>query len=83
VLEALRRIYRLLRSRDGLGAGDPKLLGAIGLWLGWAALPFVLLIAALAGLAIAAVAGAGRWSRFPFGALLAAAAWTVAAAGYS
>jgi leader peptidase (prepilin peptidase)/N-methyltransferase len=78
-LEVLRRAYRKLRSREGLGAGDPKLLGAIGLWLGWAALPLVLLTASIAGLTVALVSGAGRLSRFPFGAALASAAWIVAA----
>lgn len=42
--------YRLLRGREGLGGGDPKLLGAIGCWLGWSALPLVILGAALVGL---------------------------------
>jgi leader peptidase (prepilin peptidase)/N-methyltransferase len=37
--------YRALRARDGIGMGDAKLLGAAGAWLGWAALPFVVLIA--------------------------------------
>lgn len=78
-LEVIRRAYRKVRSREGLGAGDPKLLGAIGLWLGWAALPLVLLTASIAGLAVALASGAGRLSRFPFGATLASAAWIVAA----
>lgn len=42
--------YRFVRKRDGLGGGDPKLLGAIGCWLGWTALPAVLLGASLIGL---------------------------------
>lgn len=42
--------YRRVRGRDGLGGGDPKLLGAIGCWLGWGALPLVLLGASLVGL---------------------------------
>ncbi len=42
--------YRLARGREGLGGGDPKLFGAIGLWLGWRMLPAVLLLAGLIGL---------------------------------
>lgn len=47
--------YRLLRGREGLGGGDPKLLGAIGCWLGWSSLPLVILGAALVGLMSAAM----------------------------
>ncbi len=46
----IARVYRILRGRDGLGGGDPKLLGAIGCWLGWQILPFVILGSALIGL---------------------------------
>ncbi|MDH7971096.1 prepilin peptidase [Sphingomonas sp. AR_OL41] len=72
--------YRLVRKRDGLGGGDPKLFGAIGLWLGWAMLPAVLLLAALTGLAFVLVGMvAGRPAklddRVPLGALLAIAAY--------
>jgi leader peptidase (prepilin peptidase)/N-methyltransferase len=42
--------YRTWRGVDGMGAGDPKLFGAIGLWLGWRMLPSVLLVAGLVGL---------------------------------
>ncbi|NNM75827.1 prepilin peptidase [Sphingomonas sp. ID1715] len=74
--------YRLVRNREGLGGGDPKLFGAIGAWLGWAALPYVLLLAALAGLGgvlLARARGAdiSPTTRLPFGALLAVAAWPV------
>lgn len=72
--------YKLLRGRDGLGGGDPKLLGAIGLWLGWQMLPAVLLLAALTGLALVLLGMVrGRVARMddkaPFGALLAIAAY--------
>lgn len=39
--------YRKYRGRDGLGLGDAKLLAAAGAWLGWAPLPFVVLIACI------------------------------------
>jgi leader peptidase (prepilin peptidase)/N-methyltransferase len=47
--------FRRLRGREGLGEGDAKLLAAIGAWCGFAALPFVVLAAALATLAYVAV----------------------------
>lgn len=42
--------YRLLKSRNGIGIGDAKLLAALGAWLGWSALPSILLISSLTGL---------------------------------
>lgn len=73
-------VYKRLRGREGLGGGDPKLLGAIGLWLGWQMLPAVLLLASLTGLAIALTTwlmgrGGRLDDRMPFGALLAIAAY--------
>lgn len=79
VLAGLALVYRCLRGREGLGGGDPKLLSAIGLWLGWAALPFVLLLAALIGLAAALPGGLQASRRLPFGTMLGVAAWLVAA----
>ncbi len=49
-LEAIRRIYFVVRKREGMGAGDPKLLAALGIWLGWQALPLVLFLASGIGL---------------------------------
>lgn len=78
--------YKALRKRDGMGGGDPKLLGAIGLWLGWQQLPYVVLLAASASL-FAAVILYFRTSeplsglRFPFGAALAASAFGMAVVG--
>lgn len=76
------RLYRLLLRREGLGGGDPKLFGAIGAWVGWMALPQVLLLAGVAGLGavlLARVRGGEvtATTRLPFGALLAVAAWPV------
>jgi leader peptidase (prepilin peptidase)/N-methyltransferase len=75
-------LYRRLRGREGLGAGDAKLLGAIGLWTGWPVLPFILLGASVVGLAgVLACRLAGRRidaaTPLPFGTCLAVAAWPV------
>lgn len=81
-LTVLAEIYRRWRGWVGLGGGDAKLVGALGLWLGPSGLPEVLLTAALAGLVVALVArAAGRQvdsqTRLPFGTLLALAAWPI------
>ncbi len=69
--------YRQLRGRDGLGLGDAKLLAAAGAWLGVESLPWLLLIAALLGLAMALVrAGPLRAeTAVPFGPPLALSFW--------
>ena len=77
VLWAVHHGFRLLTGREGMGHGDFKLLALLGAWLGWQALPSIVLLASLAG----AVAGItlvarGRVSRdtpIPFGPYLAAA----------
>jgi leader peptidase (prepilin peptidase)/N-methyltransferase len=60
---ALALSYRAVRGRDGLGAGDAKLLAAAGAWVGIGALPDLILIAGLLGLAFA-LAARGRSARF-------------------
>ena len=79
-LWTIAALYRRVRGRDGMGGGDPKLFGAIGLWLGWQMLPAVLLIASMAGLGAAmATHLRGRAvaadTALPFGTLLAIAAY--------
>ena len=71
--------YRLMRGREGLGLGDAKLLGALGAWFGWQALPFILLAASSLGLmAVLASLARGRavdrQTRVPLGTCLAVAA---------
>jgi leader peptidase (prepilin peptidase)/N-methyltransferase len=82
VLASIAALYRHVRGREGLGGGDPKLLAALGAWLGATQLPFVLLGAGLLGLAAVllmrlrgeAVTGS---SRLPLGALMAVTAWPI------
>ncbi len=80
VLVAVAATYERVRGRQGLGGGDAKLFAALGAWLGWAALPDVLLLASLAGLSIVALRLAWRQpvsgsDRLPLGALMAGAGW--------
>ncbi|KHJ59323.1 prepilin peptidase, partial [Burkholderia glumae] len=42
-------LFKWLRGIEGIGYGDLKLLAALGAWLGWIALPQILLVAALSG----------------------------------
>lgn len=75
-LLAVAMSYRVARGRDGLGLGDAKLMGALGAWFGWQALPFILLMAASLGLvAVLASLSVGRRvtavTRVPLGTCLA------------
>jgi len=72
-------LFKLLTGKEGMGYGDFKLLAAIGAWLGWQALPLVVLLSSLVG-AVVGVAGMlllgrGRDVPIPFGPYLAAAGW--------
>jgi leader peptidase (prepilin peptidase)/N-methyltransferase len=75
-------LYRRLRGREGMGGGDPRMLGAIGAWVGVWQLPAILLGAGLLGLAaVVAMRLRGEavtaTSRLPLGTLMALAAWPV------
>jgi len=65
---------RLLWRRVVIGHGDFKLFAAIGSWLGWPSLPYVLLVAscigAVVGLALIAIGWHERSKPLPFGPFL-------------
>lgn len=76
----LATFYRLVRKREGLGGGDPILFGAIGAWVGWSALPTVLLYASLSGLGVALFKlilrkPVSATDALPFGVFLAIGGW--------
>ncbi|MDR2612506.1 MAG: prepilin peptidase [Deltaproteobacteria bacterium] len=82
-LYAASRLYRLWRGRDGLGDGDPPLLGLIGAFLGWTAVfPVLLLSTLIALLAVFLMIFSGKGipqgktavTPIPFGPFLALAA---------
>ncbi|MBC7779547.1 MAG: prepilin peptidase [Proteobacteria bacterium] len=63
--------FKLVTGKEGMGHGDFKLLAAIGAWLGWQALPLVILLSSLAGavigVALIAASKMGRSVPMPFG----------------
>jgi leader peptidase (prepilin peptidase)/N-methyltransferase len=72
--------YRALRGREGMGLGDAKLAAAAGAWLGWEALPSLIIVAAVIGIVWILVRALilGRASleqRIAFGVPLCAAFW--------
>ena len=87
VFWALGAVFRLLRGRVGMGAGDIRLMAGLGALIvpaaGWDGLALMTLIAGLSGIALglmrAARRGRGptRQIRLPFGACLAGAAIVV------
>ena len=73
--------FRLATGREGMGHGDFKLLAALGAWLGWPALPALVVLASLAcaigGMALVASGRASRSTALPFGPYLAVAGLAV------
>ena len=72
-------IFKLLTKKDGMGYGDFKLLAALGAWLGWQLLPFVVLLSslvgALCGIVLLKIQDADNQTPFSFGPYLAVAGW--------
>jgi leader peptidase (prepilin peptidase)/N-methyltransferase len=67
--------YRIIRGREGMGAGDFKLLAALGAWMGWLAIPSIILLSsavgAIVGVALIALRSHDRDVPIPFGPYLA------------
>ena len=83
-LEIIRQVFRKLRTIDGMGGGDPKFFAAIGIWLGWQALPMTLLAACILGFVFVAVNYARTKDsavQLPFGSFLGVAAFLISVFG--
>jgi len=67
--------YRLIRGKEGMGAGDFKLLAALGAWMGWQAVPSIILLSsavgAIVGIALIVFRQHDREVPIPFGPYLA------------
>lgn len=82
---AVARGFRIVTGRDGMGGGDPKLFGALGLWFGPFAMAPLLVLACFIGLADAAARhvlnGNERARHLPLGTYIAVAAMAFAVLG--
>ncbi len=69
--------FKLATKKEGMGYGDFKLLAAIGAWLGWQALPLVILLSSVVGatfgIILILLSRMGRSIPMPFGPYLAMA----------
>ena len=78
-LWTIYQLFKLATGKEGMGYGDFKLLAAIGAWLGWQALPVVILFSSVVGAAIGITLilfkGRDHSQPMPFGPFLAAAGW--------
>jgi len=79
-LALVRLLYRRVRGEEGMGAADPWLMGAVGLWLGPLGVVEVLLGASLIGIVSAAAMlllgqRLAADTALPLGTCIAVAAW--------
>ncbi len=76
LLATLGWAFRRWRKVDALGGGDPLYVAAVAAWVGPMAMPFVLLLASMAGIAVGALRSwraPGGEARLPLGTLVASA----------
>lgn len=69
--------FKLVTGKEGMGYGDFKLLAALGAWMGWTALPTIIILSsvvgAVVGIGLIVFARRDRNNPIPFGPYLAAA----------
>ncbi|MGE5625195.1 MAG: prepilin peptidase [Bacillota bacterium] len=72
-------VFKLATGKEGMGFGDFKLYALLGAWMGWQALPVIIMLAAgvgaATGLALIGLKRHAQGTPIPFGPFLAAAGW--------
>jgi leader peptidase (prepilin peptidase) / N-methyltransferase len=72
-------LFKLLTGKEGMGYGDFKLLAALGAWLGWQAVPLIILLSSLVGavigISLMLIKGRDKNIPIPFGPYLAIAGY--------
>ncbi|MFV8783618.1 prepilin peptidase [Microbulbifer sp. SA54] len=78
-LWSVYHVFKFVTGKEGMGAGDFKILAAIGAWFGWQVLPLVILLSAavgaLVGILWTLISGRDKNLPIAFGPYLAGAAW--------
>ncbi|OOF06978.1 prepilin peptidase [Salinivibrio sp. MA607] len=71
--------FKLITGKEGMGYGDFKLFAALGAWVGWQALPLLILMASMSGAVVGALwlrsQRQGMQHAFAFGPFIATAGW--------
>ena len=72
-------MFRLATGKEGMGYGDFKLLALLGAWLGWQALPIIIIMSSVVGAILGSIilflSKQDKSQPFPFGPYLAVAGW--------
>jgi leader peptidase (prepilin peptidase)/N-methyltransferase len=79
ILWLVYHLFRLTTGKEGMGFGDFKLMAMLGAWLGWQALPVIILLSsvvgAAVGLGLVLVRHRDKDLPIPFGPYIALAGW--------
>ena len=71
--------FKIITRKEGMGYGDFKLLALLGAWLGWEALPIIILASSIVGAILGGMilyfSNKDKSQPFPFGPYLAIAGW--------
>lgn len=77
ILWSIAALFYIATGKEGMGAGDFKLLAMLGCWLGWQVIPFIILfssiIGSIIGVLILVITKQDRNTRIPFGPFIALA----------
>jgi leader peptidase (prepilin peptidase)/N-methyltransferase len=72
-------LFKWVTGKEGMGYGDFKLLAMLGAWMGWQALPVIIILSSVVGAAVGITLilfrGRDKNIPIPFGPYLAAAGW--------
>ena len=79
ILWLVYHLFRLATGKEGMGFGDFKLMAMLGAWLGWQALPVIILLSsavgAVVGLTLVLVHKRDKNLPIPFGPYIGLAGW--------